>query len=303
MFGSTLGCTGNYEGYCGIGIGSGPDVVYAIHPIEDGTMHLVLRTGGFTGVLYAFAPCDNASCDTCGNPHAVTICREAKLESEGSGFVAEVAIKVTHGRVYPVVVDGRDESSGEFELTAELEDPICGDGIIDVTGNPPEQCDFGEEQSCDAGDAGAPSDGCDPTCRYCQQSNDTEDSCPTQTRLVDVGAPVTIQGFTTGSNDDYRPCGAQAGGADRVVGISWKRKGKLTVDVTADFDVVLGAYTTCNALLDGLVACSDSVAVDPTSPEQISLDGDVGQTLFFVVDGYNANAFGAFTFTAVLEGN
>jgi cysteine-rich repeat protein len=100
-----------FDDYIGEGLcaaGDGPDLVYAITPLEDGTM-TVLVEADFDVVLYTLIDCGDAS--------SQLECADATAD-EGSEILEDLPAYV--GETLYVVVDGYDLASGTFDLLVEL---------------------------------------------------------------------------------------------------------------------------------------------------------------------------------------
>lgn len=272
----------DYSSYCGVGDGSGKDVVYHLLPSGSGTLTAVLaeQSPGFDGVLYVRTKCDD--------PASVLACADFPM---GSADRLSWAVGIGESYDYYLFVDGRDDTAGDYNLRLSLEPAACGDGVV----NEPD----GEE--CDYGDTVA-GDGCDPSCHF-EAPNPLEDVCSTSTISLTTTEPLTLPGHTIGYADDYAaPCNAAAGGPDRVHRVSTPGltvPGQLTVSAAADFDVVLSVYTACQSgELDHLVACADSPVA--AAPEEVTLDTDQNGVFLVVVDGYGATSYGSYTLTFTL---
>lgn len=279
--GSTAGLAGDYDSYCGTGTGSGADVVYAITATESGTLSLSLGSAnGLNGVLYAQETCGDVS----------FYCKDEGDGVESFSFDAEA------GMVYYVVVDGRDQTEGDYVLSATLAPGACGDGVINA---PAEDCDFGDTD---------PGDGCDASCQF-EPPSDLSDACPGQVQQVTAGNPLVITSYTTGYTDNYTSCGAMPGSPDRVFAIFPATSGNLTVTLPnlgaagGGFDPVLAAWAaTCdpsNTTMPPYLGCSDGANASDT--ETMTFAVTAGTLYFVVVDGYANYSFGNFELTVALN--
>lgn len=200
--------------------------------------------------------------------------------------------------------------------------PTCADSIkngcetdVDCGGPCGPTCTFGQlckgkadclsagctDEKCDFEEQGGPDAGCDAKCDVMPQDDPTSDTCPGPSTTLTGGKPFQLNGFTSGYTDDYQPCNAQVGGADRAFAFLASEDGIMTVNVSADFDVVLAVAKTCiNKIPDGFIGCSDE---HPSSSqlEQLKIPVTSGSIYFVVVDGYNKMSFGAFMLTATLD--
>jgi len=106
--GDTSIATSNYVGEAGCDTGDSSDIVYAITPLENGTM-TVLAEANFDVVLYTLIECGDAS--------SQLECADATAE-EGSEVLENLPAYV--GETLYVVVDGYEGAAGTFDLLVEL---------------------------------------------------------------------------------------------------------------------------------------------------------------------------------------
>ncbi|MCC6554770.1 MAG: hypothetical protein IT372_17485 [Polyangiaceae bacterium] len=276
--GTTVGLAGDYASYCGVGSGSGPEAVYALTATASGTMTVSLESSnGLNGVVYAQ--------ESCGDPALGSFinCQDQGAGTESFSFDAQ------EGMVYYVFADGRDQTQGDYVLTATLQQGVCGDGVINA---PNEDCDFGDTN---------PGDGCAASCQF-EPPSDNSDTCPGQFYTVDAGVPLALSSFTTGYTDDYTSCGAVTGAPDRVFAIVVTSSGTLTVTLPnlgpagGGFDGVLAAWAgSCapgNVNMPPYLGCSDGANASDT--ETLTFPVTVGTVYFIVVDGYAGYSYGNF---------
>lgn len=265
--GTTTGAKNDYQEQCVPGSTS-PDVVYEVDVTSTCTLDMKLTEAqGFDGVLSVRRTvCDmRQGGDICVNQ--LTHTEEEKLEV------------LTGDKIY-VVVDGANNTSGDYSLSFTCTDPACGDGVI----NTEEQCE--------------PSGPNDPTCGQPGTVNACKileapaaDTCAGAAALA-IDIPLTQHMMmpvapavynTIGSHDDYLDsnCGA-AGGNDEVFQLVPQSSGKLTVmigrDETGTFSDLLGANSeycqppnydnpgcwTRNIYLRAGATCDTATTVSPT---------------------------------------
>jgi cysteine-rich repeat protein len=273
---STVGLANDYASFCGRGTVSGPDAVYEIVPSAAGTLELRLTSTwpGFDSVLYVSTQC--------GDPSAVVACDDERTAPE------VIRLAATTGQSYFVIVDGRDDTLGSYDLTVALASQFCGDGVV----APPEQCDLGGD---------VPGDGCASDCTF-EPKDVQSERCPGPSKTLGVGETFSVTGITVGYDDDVAPvCGALTGGRDRVFAILPDVVGSasLSVHVDADFDVVLSAYHACNPpVVGGLLGCSDGPR--PSDPEDVTFGVTGGKPVYLVVDAFGSRDAGKYTLTAKL---
>lgn len=147
---------------------------------------------------------------------------------------------------------------------------VCGDGTLSLR----EECDDGNVTD---------GDGCSAACTF--ESVGPGDVCPgepIELDAIDSARRIgSVSGTTTMLAAQYgATCGGS--GAERVYVYEPDVDGWLSAAVTADFDVVAYARTTCG---DGATenACSD-VALD--GPEILELPVVSGEPVYLFVDGY-----------------
>lgn len=296
--GTTVGATDNFNSFCGDATTTAdtPDVVYAFTLPQEGTLkiNVTSQTTGYRPAVYVRSDC--ATDQFCFD----------------SGANAQVVAGDFPAGTYFVIVDGVFTSSGQFQLTASFDAPLCGDGVV----NDGEQCDVG---------AGAPNDGCsDPgTATEClfENPNVAADQCQGTPFSIPTGRTILAAsgGNTTiGFHDDYQGTCSQPtlGGPDRVYQFTPQKTGTLTVAIgynedglttTCDaglttpgcWDYVLYARNDCpNAAAGAELDCSD---VNGVGVETISFPVTVNTPYWVIVDGYDNGSYSSGPFSLVVD--
>jgi cysteine-rich repeat protein len=172
---------------------------------------------------------------------------------------------------------------GPFTLTAEFTPQLCGDGLVVGA----EACDDGNEAS---------GDGCSADCSAIEYDFYCDDA---QTLPLDQ----TVSGELGGQSSLFSPSCGYGTGPDRLYRITAPQAGTLTVSL----DQTVGANGFVDLALFALDGCGapDSVSelgcssvYDPA--EQLVLEVEQNQTLFFVVDGQE-NTSGEYELSATLD--
>ncbi|MDQ3370082.1 MAG: hypothetical protein M3680_32090 [Myxococcota bacterium] len=184
--------------------------------------------------------------------------------------------------------------------------PVCndgldddGDGKIDYPNDP--GCstpgDDTETDSCPGVGPNCPECGdgvdndADTTIDYpldltCKAAGDSSESCTTTEGVVQITTAQTM-GDTTLATSDLNPtCASSAGsGPDRTYRLDLPAMQSLDLNLTASFDTATVLFnSTCGG---AAIKCSD-----PLNMNVLNL---AAGTYYFVVDGYSANAKGAYT--------
>ena len=293
LMGSTADATDDYESFCADTTpeADAPDVAYQVTVAAPCTLQVDLDDGaGFDG---AFSIREATCVSRAGGDACVNLATDN--ETYRGHFDA--------GTFY-VVVDGANNTSGDFELTFACAAPACGDGIV----NPGEECDVG---------AGAPDDTCtdpgDPAgeCQF-EETPPELDTCDgplfaialDETLLIPSALPAAD---TTTATDDYSgSCQPEGGGHDQVYHFQPSASGTLTVTIGNDELGVpycadqrsLGCWDRALYVRGPLVGdctsadlaaeldCSDS-GDSPDAVEQIQIPVVTGMHYFVIVDGYD----------------
>jgi hypothetical protein len=235
----------------------------------------VLRVSTDSGVLALRASCGSPVGEACGT---------------------SLVVEATATTYYAVV-----EGSGPFNLTAEYDASVCGDGFL------------------------ATSEECEPPTPLCNSSCQSEapdpaaESCPGKAFIIPSGTTVltaSAQDLTTVhyADDLQGSCSTSAGGADYVLALSPAVTGTMTVSVGLDgsgsplcdsdtcdpkcWDVVLSARSDCGSQGSELDCANDTFG-----GEQISFPVTSGVPVSVIVDGASAGwyAGGPFDLKVVLQ--
>ena len=285
---STDNASDDYSSYCGGGAEAGrPDVVYPVEVQNRGTLTITAAPAAPPTVVYVESECGVRT--TFGLPPDQLPC----LEAAGD----QIQLGVVRNQQLFVIVEGV-AWSGDFDVTLELTEPICGDGVINPASDIElaEQCDFGTSGGGGAGGAGggAASNGCDASCRF-ETPVLNEDQCPGPNIDQLVGDPFS--GHTVGFSDNHQaPC-APSNGPDRIYSLALQENDQLHLSVEADFDVVLSIMTDCDESKPA--HCQDSPGV--STDESLQFTAPESGTYYIVVDGYDAASWGTFDLTATIQ--
>jgi cysteine-rich repeat protein len=295
VHGTTIGAADDYQPFCASS--SGPDVVYAITVPQAGSLWAAVSASpGSTLQPVLDLRTDCASVYMCSD--------------FGAGSTAALVSDVPAGTYY-LIVDGKDDTSGDFDLRLQFGAAQCGDGVL----NAGEECDVGEGIANDGcGDPGQPD-----ACKL-QVPSGNGDQCPGQ--LVDVSAGTTVLTAASGNStygfqDDYDgSCSYYPGGRDRVYRVVPAQSGTMTVSVGYEED---GKTSICDAdLYDPRCwgyqlyvrsSCEDAAselgcAMDadwPVKPESLSFPVTAGSPYFVFVDGYDDGTYSTGVFNLVLS--
>ena len=159
---------------------------------------------------------------------------------------------------------------------------VCGDGVTES----------GEE--CDDGN-GVDTDACSNACRL------NGDSCaaPIVLEHDPVTYGFTVSDDTTGRRADMSTgCSVTDDSGDLVYQLTSPIAGRWTVTMTASFDAVVAARSSC-ANVNTEVSCADATG---SGAETIVLDLLQGETVFIVADGWSlfGPSEGSFTLTGTV---
>ncbi len=296
--------------------GTGPERVYAFDFNDYGTLKVQVRGAeGSTLNPTLVWKLEN----TCEDINDWLICfgffesQESFAAEVGPGAPAPLDFTALH-----VMVDGQDESAGEYVMEVSYLPAACGDGVVNKANG--ETCDDGNTMS---------NDGCDANCQV--ETTSLFDKCPGEPVVLFANNPQVLQGGTWGYADDYAhtpnvPAGSCTvpaiagpdGGRDRIYRVTPAEDGTLTASVgyaadgvtdVCETDGILSPncwdrvlYVTgpnaCDTNNDGVLdgpqlACSDA---GPFTPETVSVPVIQGQEYYVIVDSLASFPayFGAF---------
>lgn len=215
----------------------------------------------------------------------------------------------TEPQLYYLHLDGADQTSGDYTLNVEFDEPQCGDGVVNPApsgaggagGGP-----AGEE--CDDGDDSDPNDGCHQ-CQFI--ANPQHDTCPGEQLFLSPNVHFVLTGSTTSYSGDYEhvvgdQCSlpGQPPGRDRIYDLVPQVDGMLTAsvgrDVTHSIDIcaawgpndpgcwdrALYVYGPPNGCPNSQIACSDD-ANDPMAIEEISFPVVANEHYHVVIDSHD----------------
>jgi len=120
----------------------------------------------------------------------------------------------------------------------------------------------------------------------CTSAGDASEACVSQEGVQAITTAM-VMGDTTGAHDDTKPaCGSSTSTApDRTYRLDLPGMLNLNLNLTTTVDTVTALYnSTCGGTA---VACSD--------PTNMTVNNLAAGTYYFVVDGYFATSFGAYT--------
>jgi hypothetical protein len=255
--GTTTGSVTSFTGTCGA---STPGVVYKVTTTAEGTLTMtVTPTGKSTIIPIVY---QQTTCGTSTNCFILTGSTTTVLEDLPAG-------------TYYFAVAGSQGTSGDFNLTATLTAPKCGDGAV----NTGEQCDLGSTPT-----ANWQTDGCYPpgNAKQCQTvpGQAAEATCPGLEIMVPAGTNnqnLDPNGTTVGFPSTYSGSCNQTGisGPSRVYNLVPQASGTMTVSIGYQTD---GVTTSCNADMNS-AACWDmtlfarTTCTDTTSEITTNPDG------------------------------
>jgi len=299
--GTTTGSPLNYQSWCGQ-TSMSPAVVYAFTLAESGTFQLTVKPANGSSVQPII--------------DIRTACGVVGACSDDGMILDDFA-----AGTYYLIIDGDNQTSGDYIATLSLSTPFCGDGVV----NDGEACDPGAAVANDG--CGAP--GQPDACQF-QPAPPIGDRCPGQVVPVSAGMtvlPATDGNSTYGFADDYAgSCGGGAwnanegGGADRVYQIVPDQSGTMTVSIGYEPDGVtsicgtnfwdpycwgsaLYVRTTCDDTTSE-VACA---AAGPENdwncfqPWSLTFPVTAGTPYFVFVDGYDNGAYSTGLFNLVIS--
>ena len=255
----------------GSGFGS-PDRVWRLDATQTG-VHTIKASGAFGPALYVVTDCSDVDASCVGGEQS----------SEGP---VTLELLLEAGKSYFVVVDGAgDGAAGAFELS-----------IVEPGGCLP---------SCGAKACG--DDGCGGSCGSCPADEvcSVDGACVAPDGDVCAAAlPIGDLPFvgiqdTTDATDDYGygwgacpPEGGSwgLGAPDQVWSFTPTVSGPYLLSAEGNFGATIYVVSDC-ADIDASCITGDE---EPTGPVAVELDAVAGETYFVIIDGYGAEAGGAY---------
>jgi hypothetical protein len=288
--------TGNYAGSAGTGTGAsagaGAGGSGGVAPTGGGgTGH------GGDGCIPGLTPCDNTCVDLLTNPqycgNCETACDADRYCGVGnclcSGGLEDCSGVCTNTQTDHDHCGGCDTPCAA-DRTCVTGGCMCANNLKDCGGvcvnqhTDHDHCGFlclqcAADEQCVFG--------------FCTCANPVCGVCPDY--ITDLGntVPQTVNGSTSNGTDDHTPpCGNSSGGPDVTYQFTAPSAGSYTLSLCggASFDTLLYVLNmSCSSL-----ACDD----DSCSPQsRLSVTLTAGEQVLIVVDGYDSNAYGAFTLT------
>lgn len=250
---------------CAGAISSGQQIRWT--PSQDGTLTVRVETD---------APHVSLLQTDCGVQNTTKTCVQP-------GQVSEISTSLVAGVPICLVV-GYD---GNAVIQARVGVPQCGDGVV----NP-------ASEACDDGD-NLPGDGCGAECQFEPVDPEDGDQCPGEAHTLST--QLNLSGFTVGYSDQAPvACGALPSASDKVYAIIPDADGTLIATASADFDLVLSTFTSCNDnRLEDLLACSDHPIA--TADESVRFPVEDSVPYYVVVDAYSATQQGRYELQLELQ--
>jgi len=232
---------------------------------------------------------------------AVCTARNANDECQNDATNGETLSSDLAAGTYWIVVDGANQSSGDFSLNLTLTAPVCGDGVVNAA-SAGEACDLVPNDPALCNPPGSPNQ-----CQFAPP-NGTLDVCPGEDVFINLNDNLTIQANSFNLTDNYvGTCAGDVGGHDSVHHFHPQAAGTLTITVGNDMNGMPWCDTCPDGCPDGggcwarvLYArstCTDAAtqiacASDPTfmvTVQTLSFPVTAFGDYFVIVDG-NANS-------------
>jgi hypothetical protein len=135
-FGSTQGCSNDYEEACASGPSAGPDIVYRYQALDDGSVRAILDHTTFDSRLFIYE--DQIV------PGAPYRCNDDAPGGADSGSYVP-CFNMSAGHIYYIVIDGATPSdSGSFHLQLRRCAPTCGPVVPCLPGDVVETGECGD---------------------------------------------------------------------------------------------------------------------------------------------------------------
>lgn len=271
--GDTSSVYNQYTGSCGGA--SGTEAVYVVTSDMSGFMRVNL-TSTFDSMLYARRACDDAKTEVACN------------DATGNAGGDSILVSVTKGEPMYLFVDGYAGSTGAFTLDIDIQEPSCGNGLIEV----PETCDDGNT---------APGDGCASDCSL--EPGGVISDCPGQDILLkgtgDSPRHVALANTTLGLTSSTLSAGScNSGGYNHVYGFNPDVSGTLTLNLVASFDnATMHLRSECDYAFTQLDC---STVSGPYQPITLSTPVVAGYPSYVIVDSTLAAYAGPYTLDATL---
>jgi hypothetical protein len=223
---TTLGETDDYTTFCAdtTSAADAPDVVYAVTLVESGVLTLTLNDHVGTNPFNGSISIRKVACSA----------ENAGDECVNAATTGETRTLDLAAGTYYVIVDGANQTSGDFTLKLGLAAPVCGDGVVSDKSST-EQCDSNPNKPLICRPPGHAQQ-----CKYVA-SGTTQDTCPGVLRTANIAAPETLSGAlhnTCPLVDNYigTCAGGNVGGRESVIHFVPDAAGTLTVTVGNDAD-------------------------------------------------------------------
>jgi cysteine-rich repeat protein len=272
----------NYEGDCMGVTADGVDAVFAISVAAGEILDVKVTSDAQSDPVLVLS-------SACGDPVATCLVYGDSGVSGDPESVTYTNATAAAQTIY-IIADNYDAfAGGPIKLDVKLHTPVCGDGIIDGA----ETCD---DMNATAGD-GCTACAVDPGHHCGGAPSVCTADLPGETcgNAITVSASGTFNGTYTGYFNDYDP---QSGGctssSEAGLDIAYKvtlaagqvLNATLTPDATLMQDVALYVLTDCAAPTTACVAGSDGGFSG--DPESVSYTATAAQTVYVIVDGYDA---------------
>lgn len=247
---------------------SGPDAIFKLTAPIDGVLTASVPVAGFNVSLGARSTCPSST--TASLPLACS-------NGSSDDGQEEIAIAVTQGQIYYLIVDGTTAKElGAFTMLVDVRPSGCGDAL--TSGG--EQCDDGNTIN---------GDGCSSTCTVEVLAG--IDTCPGYTLpLAGAGADPRTGVLTIDTSTLTANYAGNCGGSSKegIVVVTPPINGKLTARLTGvTYQTILYARGTCNDPVSEL-KCDDDAPTPTTAARDITITGVTAGTPYYLfIDGYN----------------
>ena len=262
--GDTTGGTDFFAGDCAGAIGGGEERLYAFTAPADGVLLLEASAESGDLGLYVRGECAAAATQLA--------CADAEI---ADGAREHLALEVTRGEALSIFVDAHAAGDeGPFELVADFQPLVCGDGAI-----------VGAEQCDDGGTASG--DGCGATCAI-----EPVNHCASNAVGVLTSLSAANGDTSTGTNGFTGSCGGA--GREQLFRFTPVLSGNATFTLStssADADLVLYARATC-AESGSELGCRDLAPAGGAETLTLPVVGGTPVVVFVdSLDGWSSGAF------------